>query len=220
MEIFPDTAAAAKSGATRTSRTGIGADFQTFLRMLTTQMQNQDPLNPMEATDFAVQLATFAGVEQQTRSNQLLESMAARMGQSSVAELAGWIGMEARVPGPVRFEGAPVTLDAEVPAGAEATVLVVRDSSGREVAREPFPTGAGQVEWAGTGAGGRPLAAGTYDLTVEGFSAGRLVATAPVRSYAAITEARLTADGAVEVVLTGGRLVDAASVTALRRPDR
>ena len=43
----------------------ISSDFQTFLTMLTTQLQNQDPLNPVESSDFAVQLATFSGVEQQ-----------------------------------------------------------------------------------------------------------------------------------------------------------
>jgi flagellar basal-body rod modification protein FlgD len=222
MQITADSnpLQAGATSATRKGASGIGADFQTFLRMLTTQMQNQDPLNPMEATDLAVQLATFAGVEQQTRSNQLLEGIAARLGQAGMAELAGWIGLEAQVPGPVRFNGAPITLAPEVPAGAESAVLVVRDRAGAEVAREPLPAGARQIDWAGTGRDGRPLAPGDYSLSVEAYSGGTLVGEAPVRSYAAVTEARMSPSGTVELVLAGGATVDAASVTGLRRPDR
>ena len=70
-------------------------------------MQNQDPLNPMDSADYAVQLATFSGVEQQVRTNQLLTDMQTRFQQSGMAEMAGWIGKEARSPAPVRFTGSP-----------------------------------------------------------------------------------------------------------------
>ena len=62
----------------------ISSDFETFLKMLTTQMQNQDPLNPIESSDYAVQLATFSGVEQQVRTNQLLADLANQMGSSGL----------------------------------------------------------------------------------------------------------------------------------------
>ncbi len=45
------------------SSSNISADFETFLKMLTVQMQNQDPLNPVDSSDYATQLATFSGVE-------------------------------------------------------------------------------------------------------------------------------------------------------------
>lgn len=50
-------------------------DFTTFLTMLATQIKNQDPLNPMDGADFAVQLATFSGVEQQVQTNMLLQKI-------------------------------------------------------------------------------------------------------------------------------------------------
>lgn len=66
MEIYPQTATSpARSPATAAEdgdRAMLTADFETFLHLLTTQMQNQDPLNPMESTEFATQLATFSGV--------------------------------------------------------------------------------------------------------------------------------------------------------------
>ena len=55
------------AGAGAPAASFSGGDFQTFLKMLTTQIKNQDPLNPMEGSDFAVQLATFSGVEQQVQ---------------------------------------------------------------------------------------------------------------------------------------------------------
>ena len=57
------------------ARSALASDFDTFLRMLTTQMQNQDPLNPIDSTDYATQLATFSGVEQQVRTNSLLADL-------------------------------------------------------------------------------------------------------------------------------------------------
>jgi flagellar basal-body rod modification protein FlgD len=60
----------------------LTSDFETFLRMLTVQMKNQDPLNPIESSDFAVQLATFSGVEQQVKTNDLLTKLADSFGGS------------------------------------------------------------------------------------------------------------------------------------------
>ena len=64
------------SGADSTTPSGqISSDFETFLKMLTVQMKNQDPLNPVESTDYATQLATFSGVEQAVLTNDLLKSV-------------------------------------------------------------------------------------------------------------------------------------------------
>ena len=88
----------------------LSSDFETFLLLLTTQMENQDPLNPIDSADYAVQLATFSGVEQQVRTNDLLEGLAAQMNLTGMAELAGWVGMEARASAPVQFGATPLTL--------------------------------------------------------------------------------------------------------------
>jgi flagellar basal-body rod modification protein FlgD len=98
MEITSTTTATqtAAAPAAATAKTPISSDFETFLLMLTTQMQNQDPLNPIESADFAVQLATFSGVEQQVKTNDLLQSLAQQMGIMGMSQLAGWVGMEAQ----------------------------------------------------------------------------------------------------------------------------
>ena len=82
----------------------INSDFETFLKMLTTQLKNQDPLNPIESSDFAVQLATFSSVEQQVMTNDLLTGLSGQMGQMGMAQLASWVGMEERAPMPAQFD--------------------------------------------------------------------------------------------------------------------
>jgi hypothetical protein len=93
-----------------TDQTVITADFQTFLQLLTTQLKNQDPLNPMESTEYATQLATFSGVEQQVRTNELLETLSNGYATLGLGQLSGWIGMQATAEMPVAFSGAPVTV--------------------------------------------------------------------------------------------------------------
>ncbi|MCR8724377.1 flagellar hook capping FlgD N-terminal domain-containing protein [Frigidibacter sp. ROC022] len=192
----------------------LSSDFNTFLRMMTTQMQNQDPLNPLDSSDFAVQLATFSGVEQQVRTNDLLAAQVELMGMS---QLAGWVGMEARTTAPVAFSGSPVELAPTPRPEADSAQLVVRDSGGEEVQRLAIPVTADAVTWAGTDAGGTPLGNGVYSFSVESFTDGKLSGTDPVASYARVTEARTEA-GELVLILDSGARVAASTVLGLRSP--
>lgn len=195
----------------------ISSDFQTFLLMLTTQMQNQDPLNPIESSDYAVQLATFSGVEQQVRTNQLLEGLAAQMGVAGISQLAGWVGLEARAAAPVAFDGAPLTLAPNPATGADQAILVVKDASGNTVARDPLAVSDAPIQWDGSRLNGSRLPAGIYSFEIESYNSGVLLSSNPVDVYAEILEARGTPEGTV-LVLRGGATVSAADVTALRQP--
>ena len=73
----------------------ISADFETFLKMLTTQMENQDPLNPVDAGEYASQLAMFSSVEQQVLTNDLLKDMTTKITDNAFQAMASWIGNEA-----------------------------------------------------------------------------------------------------------------------------
>lgn len=200
-----------------TGQTGVSSDYQTFLRMLTVQMQNQDPLNPIESSDYAVQLATFSGVEQQVRTNQLLASLAGQFGVMGMAQMAGWVGQEARAAAPVWMDGDPVTLSPNPAAAADRVVLVVRDAEGALVAREDLPVSAEPYQWLGADAEGNPLPEGVYSLELESYAGEDLLDTGPVEAYARIAEVRGSA-GSTILVLEGGVEVSAADVTALRQP--
>lgn len=208
---------ASEEGNASSSAKALSSDFETFLLMLTTQMENQDPLNPIESEDFAVQLATFSGVEQQVRTNDLLEQMASGFGGTGLAQLASWVGMDARVTAPVAFSGAPVDLAIAPAPGADAAELIVKDASGTEVAREGVPLDQDVIQWAGIGKNGSPLPAGSYTLELVSSSRGEVVATEAVPHYARINEARQGSNG-VELVIEGGTLVPSDDITALRDP--
>lgn len=224
MTIDPTTATAAQQTpatpalAAASGDALLSSDFQTFLTLLTTQLQNQDPLNPLESTDFAVQLATFSGVEQQVRTNDLLRDVMSTLAAGGIGQLAGWVGMEARVPGPARFDGTPIRLAPEPDPASDAATLVVTDATGREVSREAVPLTADQLLWAGADASGTPLPPGDYSFALESLSSGEVTSSRPVETYALVREARQGPAG-TEIVVGGGRVVATADVTALRAPD-
>jgi flagellar basal-body rod modification protein FlgD len=217
MDIAPLSTTGGKTGSASSSPVTADADYQTFLKMLTVQMQNQDPLNPIDSSDYAVQLATFSGVEQQIRTNQLLDALSGQFDLVGLAQMAGWIGQEARTTAPVVFTGEPVTLSPDPASGASRAVLVATDALGRVVSREDIPVTARQYDWLGGDATGSPLPAGPYTLTLESYSGDTLLRSDPVQSYARITEARVS-DAGVILVLDGGAEVAASDVTALRSP--
>lgn len=215
MTSIAPTLAAPSSGtaAPPAAASFAGGDFETFLKMLTTQIRNQDPLNPMEGSDFAVQLATFSGVEQQVRTNQLLELLAG--GQlGGLGSLADWIGKEVRTTAPVAFDGTPITLDIRPATGADKVELVVVDRTGREVLREDIGPGAGEVNWAGRTAQG-PLADGLYSFKLVSRHGDEILGTTAVGAFARVTGAEVTADG-VRLSLPGGASALESEVTALR----
>ncbi len=198
-----------------TAQAMISSDFETFLKMLTAQMENQDPLNPIESSDYAVQLATFSGVEQQVRSNELLERLGQQMGLMGMAQLAGWVGMEARAAAPAYFNGSPITLSPNPASTAEQAVLVVRDAQGAEVERVPVPVSIEPMDWVGVDSNGNPMPAGIYSFELESYGHGDLLSADPVEVYSRITEAR-NENGETVLIMTGGIRVPAGSVNALR----
>jgi len=210
---------AATGGLATGQATKITSDFNTFLRMLTVQMQNQDPMNPIDSSDYAVQLATFSGVEQQVRTNQLLAEMTSRFQQIGMAEMASWIGKEARSDAPVRFDGSPVALSPNPAQGATSAVLVVKDAQGRLVSREELPVSAEPYLWLGADASGGPLPPGTYTLSLESLRGEEVMHTGKMEYYARVIEARGT-PGGTNLILEGGVEVAASRVTALREPPR
>lgn len=217
MTVTPlgPTTTAPSALASGASQSLIDSDFETFLRMLTVQLQNQDPLDPIDNSDYAVQLATFSGVEQQVRTNDLLTSLGGQLGLMGLSELAGWVGRQARADMPVWFEGAPVSLALTPAAGADTTELVVRDASGAVVARQTVLPGTESLDWQGQDADGLTLPDGRYSLTLESFAQDRLIATSAVESYADIVEVRGGA-GAATVQFRGGIEIPASRITALR----
>lgn len=206
------------SGAESTGSSAVlSSDFETFLTLLTTQMENQDPLNPVDSSDFAVQLATFSNVEQQVMTNELLTEMSGRLGLDGMSQFADWIGKEARVASPAYYQGQALTLALEPEPLAEQAVLIVTDAAGAEVQRLDVAPQQASYSWSGQGQDGIPLADGLYRFELESRAGGQVIGRTTVGVYQAVIEARV-GDGGTEIVLAGGAAVNASEVTALRAP--
>ncbi|MBU3029197.1 flagellar hook capping FlgD N-terminal domain-containing protein [Paracoccus marinaquae] len=207
--------AASATAASAAAPATTSADFDTFLKMLTAQLQNQDPLNPMEGTEFAVQLATFSGVEQQAQTNKLLNQLIQQMGGGGLGEVAEWIGKEARTTEPVWFGDKALALDVDPHAAADSVILVARDPLGREITREEIGPGSGQIDWFGRDDLGEKLPDGLYSFSIESRRNGEVISEDRVGAYARIIEAETGTSG-IKLIFEGGSSAPATGIEALR----
>lgn len=196
----------------------ITADFEAFLQLLTTQLENQDPLNPMSSEDLATQLATFSGVEQQVRTNQLLEDLTAGFQTNGIGDVANWIGMEARADMPVQYNGNPITFSFDPPANADRVQLVVTNEDGLEVRRIQVENTDEPMTFQGTDNNGNDLPDGIYQLSMEAYDGDELIETEGAQVYAPVREATLQ-NGETWITLAGGVQVNAADVQGVRMPE-
>lgn len=194
----------------------ISSDFETFLKMLTVQMQNQDPLNPVDSSDYAVQLATFSNVEQQVQTNDILKELKAQFGMTGMAQMADWVGKEARAVALAKLDGAPITIFPTPSSGATEMDIVVRDAQGFEVARFTNPVSGDAIEWAGVRTDGTPFDTGFYSFDIESYDGDVLLDTSQAAVYASVREVQRAPDGDTLVVFADGTSVSANDVTAIR----
>ncbi len=203
--------------AQATDTSVLSSDFDTFIQMLTTQAKYQDPLNPIDSSEYAAQLAQFSMVEQQVRTNDTLLLLSDQMNLTNMASLAGWVGMEARAVTPMWYDGTPITVSTNPAAIADDAQLVVRNAAGTEVQRLSIPVSGGPYEWSGVGDNGDNLPDGNYSFQVESYVAGDMILSEPAEVYGRVVEAQ-NQRGNILLVLEGGSTVLSDSVTALREP--
>jgi flagellar basal-body rod modification protein FlgD len=163
--------ATASSGSTGT----LSASFDSFLKLLTAQLQHQDPLSPMDATQFTSQLVQFSTVEQAVQTNSQLGQLTKLMQASSLTSALGLVGMK------VEYGGGQVVLGQQggasvaytLPQGANKVTVTIRDASGAVVRTTQGPAAAGNQSfaWDGLGDNGRRLPAGTYSVDVAAVAA-------------------------------------------------
>ena len=156
---------------TSSSNTTIANNFQTFLTLLTTQLQNQNPLDPLDTNQFTQQLVQFAGVEQQLRQNdQLSQLVTLEKTAQSTAALA-YVGYTAVVDGSkAPYDGtnsAAWTLDAPNDTTAAITIT---NSAGQTVFSGNYPVTKGKATftWDGKGNDGTQWPAGYYTINATG----------------------------------------------------
>lgn len=218
MQVSPSQQVAPDPSATNGHGTSLTTDYETFLQMLTVQMTNQDPLNPVDSSDYAVQLATFSSVEQQVQTNDLLMTIIEQLMAMNVSQMAGWVGMDAQALAPGYFDGNPVETVLYPDPAADSVDFVVKNQDGEVVYRSTIDPEQENLSWDGTNLEGEVVPEGLYTFYTESFAEGTSLGFQEADVYSRIIEARATETGVV-LVLEGGATVSAAEITALRAPD-
>ncbi len=153
----------------QSKETSLGKDD--FLTLLIAQLENQDPLNPADATEFTAQLAQFSQLEQLSNMSTKLDSFAGMADQVERQSALGLMGEEVVVQAD-RFEtdGSNQTFGYRLDTPADEVTLYVLDSNGYNVATlSGSGTAPGEhfVDWNGYSDAGQPVAPGTYNLVVR-----------------------------------------------------
>ena len=187
--------------------TSAAGDFDTFLTLLTAQLRNQDPLSPLEGTEFVAQLATFSSVEQLIGVNDRVDTLNLTVAGSAISSLSQWIGQSVAVTdGQFRATGAPIQFVAPDLKPGDAVEAVISTPEGRVLRRlAVFPDNNGLSSWDGRDAEGALVAPQTLNLTLRVTGENGTQET-PGEVLTAVTAIRGTADGVV-VDLADGRAV-------------
>jgi len=168
-----DTSKNSSSSNSLGSSTGatLAGNFQTFLTLLTTQLQNQNPLDPLDTNQFTQQLVQFAGVEQQLKTNDSLSQLVTLQQTTQATQALGFVGKTALVDGTTAtMTKSSATWHLNVP--SDSTVdITVANASGQTVFTGKYTAGAGTdvpFTWNGMGNDGTQWPDGKYTISATG----------------------------------------------------
>ncbi|MEL6217006.1 MAG: flagellar hook capping FlgD N-terminal domain-containing protein [Pseudomonadota bacterium] len=204
---------------TQNAAASAAADFDSFLNLLTAQLENQDPLQPIDSTQFVAQLASFSTVEQLIGTNDRLDTLLAQSEGDQSSTLSGWIGQQVSlVDGAFRANGEPVDFVTTAEAGASLAIATVRRSDGTIVREIPVAANFSEaVQWDGLDAAGNAITGIPLSIDVSYFDGEELLAQRPAQVYREVSGIRGTPDGPVLEFADGGT-VQPELVSGLRAP--
>jgi len=156
------------SSSTGVDKTTIANNFQTFLQLLTTQLRNQNPLDPLDTNQFTQQLVQFAQVEQQMKQNDQLATLVALEQSAQATTALAYVGQTVVVDGSTAsLSNQEATWNLTTTKPASATVTI-KDASGNTAYTGTFSLNAGtqQFVWDGVGSDGKQWPDGYYTLSV------------------------------------------------------
>ncbi|WP_114955017.1 flagellar hook assembly protein FlgD [Sphingosinicella terrae] len=200
MTVTNATGVAAGQNAVQNAPGGLlaasSADFDMFLKLLTTQMQNQDPLDPMDTSEYTQQLVQYSQVEQSIQQTGVLRDILSRLSAQDMAQASGFIGREAQFDTAVAGLGeAPAQWTWSLPPGASSVEASIVDASGRTVSTRTLDASAdsGRFVWDGSLTSGGTAPAGAYMLQLKATDASGATVPVTIRSVGVVDS--VTAEG-------------------------
>ena len=213
------------AGTSSTSAGSLGLDETTFLKLLTTQLQNQDPTNPTDTNQFTQQVATLSQVEAATNSNTKLDTIISELGGSAstlsaqLSTASNYIGKKVQVTGntfAVAGSG-NVQMSYDVPAGTANSTITITDSNGKNIGSFAGKNTQGKqnVTWDGTNASGSRVASGSYTISVNLVDGNNKSTSATTYVYENVNSAEVDS-GTTNLVLDQGQVVPMSSIISVQ----
>jgi flagellar basal-body rod modification protein FlgD len=169
----PSSSSSSGSSAAATSALAtqqIAGNFQSFLTLLTTQLQNQNPLDPLDTNQFTQQLVEFAGVQQQLNTNDQLTTLVSLQQTAQSTQALGFVGKTAVVNGnTAALVNSQATWQLSIPTNSNVNITIA-NSSGQTVFSGTYPANAGDNQpftWNGQDNNGTQWPDGKYTLTAS-----------------------------------------------------
>lgn len=196
------------SDTSATDANAAAADFDTFLTLMTAQLRNQDPLSPMEATEFVAQLASFSSVEQLVSANAKLSQLNEQTLTGDIASFASWIGREIAVAdGTFRATGAPVEFSYTAPGVNEQIRATVRSDAGNALAQFLVqPTAGSTGSWDGRNSAGALVQDTDLTIELEYISGGTPTRTVPAEVMRRVSGLHGSSSGMLLDLADGGSI--------------
>ncbi len=158
-----------ENGGTKADAAMLADTFDTFLALLTTQLKNQDPLDPMKSAEFTSQLVQFAGVEQSINTNKKLDQLVQLQVSNQLNSAVAFIGKTVEVISDLLLlDDGAAKISYGLDRNATQTIISITDQNGRAVRSVQGETAAGrhEFEWDGRDSNGDEVPDGVYGFTV------------------------------------------------------
>ena len=204
MAIIPSTnpsvtatinsATSATASLTGVDQKTLASNFTSFLQLLTTQLKNQNPLDPLDTNQFTQQLVQFAQVEQQLKSNDQLATLVALQKTAQATAALDFVGATVAVDGSTaKLANGEARWTLQVPKPAAVTVNIT-SASGQTVYTGNFTMNAGKQDfvWDGKGQNGVQWPDGEYTIAVTAKDAAGQTVSVPTEVEAIVESADLT----------------------------
>jgi len=198
------------------SRKSIANNFDTFLTLLTTQLKNQNPMDPLDTNQFTQQMVQFTSVEQQLKTNEYLKTLTLSTQNSVNSEAVAYIGKEITAQGSAtQLVNSNATWNYSTGRDAAKATFSVRDTAGNVVYTETKSLDAGQNKftWNGRSSTDAQMPDGEYSITIDARDAKG--AYIPVSTEMAGVVSSVELSGSEPILVVGGAKVKLSSVTSV-----
>ena len=218
VEINPFSALSS-IGQSSADRASIADDLDTFLSLLTTQLKNQNPLEPLDMNQFTQQLVQFTEVEQTVKQNENLEQLIQLSAANAVTNVVGFLGAEVTISGKsAEFRDGSATWTYDIQGNATDVTFTVSNARGTPVYTVSGATasGPGVFAWDGQTDSGTTAPDGIYTLEISAVDASGTAVKVATESVGIVDGVDYS--GNEPLLTVGGKQVRLDEIDAVRRP--